>query len=249
MGNSVQRMHPLIQRAWELFYQGKFDEAARGCEENLAQGGDDACLLLAMCRLEQGRTEEAEDVLDDIRDEMSLKVPLAILRGQCALQAHRFDEARVHFVTALDFHPDNIGAKLGLAKSFIGQGERSEGRRLLEEIIAVDEKNVPSLFEIGVLSLEESMADAAIVAFRSLSKLLPKNAQVVNNLGLAYQLQKTFDKAENQYRQAVNIDSEYAEAWFNLSAVLSAQNKSEQAAEALDKALKLKPELKLHVKE
>jgi Flp pilus assembly protein TadD len=55
------------------------------------------------------------------------------------------------------------------------------------------------------------------------------------------------ERAERQYRQAVKLQDDFAEAWFNLSFVTRARGNEATADEALSKALALKPELKVHL--
>jgi tetratricopeptide (TPR) repeat protein len=54
---------------------------------------------------------------------------------------------------------------------------------------------------------------------------------------------KKYKEASRKYRKAVDIDSDYAEAWSNLGYSYRKQGKFDWAVDAYQKAIKLKPDL------
>ena len=57
----------------------------------------------------------------------------------------------------------------------------------------------------------------AIDAFHSVLETEPDNADVYNNLGVAYSCLANFEQAENYYTKAIELNPEMAQAYINLS--------------------------------
>ena len=57
----------------------------------------------------------------------------------------------------------------------------------------------------------------AIDAFHSVLETEPDNADIYNNLGVAYSCLGNFEQAENYYTKAIELDPEIAQAYINLS--------------------------------
>ena len=57
----------------------------------------------------------------------------------------------------------------------------------------------------------------AIDAFHSVLETEPDNADIYNNLGVAYSCLANFEQAENYYVKAIELDPELAQAYINLS--------------------------------
>ena len=57
----------------------------------------------------------------------------------------------------------------------------------------------------------------AIDAFHSVLETEPDNADIYNNLGVAYSCLANFEQAENYYVKALELDPELAQAYINLS--------------------------------
>lgn len=66
-------------------------------------------------------------------------------------------------------------------------------------------------------------------------------SQVNFNFGTALQEEGLLKEAELQFREALRLDSRYAEAWNNLGAVLNQLGRHDEAAEAFRRASQLKP--------
>ena len=64
---------------------------------------------------------------------------------------------------------------------------------------------------------KEKKYEEAIDAFSSVLETEPDNAQVYNNLGVAYSCIGNFEQAENFYTKALDLDPELAQAYINLS--------------------------------
>lgn len=57
----------------------------------------------------------------------------------------------------------------------------------------------------------------AIDAFSCVLETEPDNADIYNNMGVAYSCLGNFEQAENFYTKAIELDPELAQAYINLS--------------------------------
>ena len=73
------------------------------------------------------------------------------------------------------------------------------------------------------------------------AEILSNRAEVRNNLGSAYLLVKNFEAAVLEYTAAINLDAQFAEAYYNRSVARYNQGKFAEALPDAQKALELKP--------
>src|SRR5687767_1222462 len=72
-----------------------------------------------------------------------------------------------------------------------------------------------------------------------------RNAGLLNRLGISYHMQSRLKEAENSYRQALRLDSRFADPNNNLAILYYAQLKFGNAESQIRKALQLSPEIAL----
>jgi tetratricopeptide (TPR) repeat protein len=82
----------------------------------------------------------------------------------------------------------------------------------------------------------------AIEQYRKKSITDPKNAVDRFNTGLAYSHLKRHDEAANAFRQAIGLNKDYAEAYFELGESLIKTARYADAVNALKKAIELDPD-------
>ncbi|MEO8331846.1 MAG: sulfotransferase [Gallionella sp.] len=82
----------------------------------------------------------------------------------------------------------------------------------------------------------------AVPAFRKAAELMPGEAEVLYNLGVALKGFGQLDDAAESYRRALKLNPAYAEAYSNLGNVLRDLGKLDEAAASYRNALKIKPD-------
>ena len=80
-----------------------------------------------------------------------------------------------------------------------------------------------------------------LALYRNILKYSPYSARVHNNLGIVYTNMKDYEKAAEEFKEAIRLKSDYVKAYSNLGIVYYWQRKYGQALEEYDKAMKLKP--------
>lgn len=70
----------------------------------------------------------------------------------------------------------------------------------------------------------------AITNYQKAAELDPPSPALQNDLGIAFEGQGRWDRAEHSYLQALNLDPEYVEAYSNLALLFEKKNEREKAA-------------------
>ncbi len=88
---------------------------------------------------------------------------------------------------------------------------------------------------------ESGAFDRAILEYRNALKLKPRDADTLNDLGLALHYTGRSQEAIKHIRGATAVDPAYQNAWLSLGFVLKAMGRSEESAIALEKTYELNP--------
>jgi len=104
-------------------------------------------------------------------------------------------------------------------------------------------------FEAGVKSDKLGKLDQAILHYRKAIRIAPDFYPARNNLGVRYLSKGDFEAAENELRQAIKLNPNDAQAYFNLGNVLYVTKRYRDAAGILQEGLHKQPDsaLGLHL--
>ncbi len=81
----------------------------------------------------------------------------------------------------------------------------------------------------GLNALREQRLPEAIAALRESLQHAPRNPRAWSNLGVAYLLDRQWEKAEEAFRRALDIDPSYEPARFNLEKLPQYRSEAEQS--------------------
>jgi len=111
------------------------------------------------------------------------------------------------------------------------QGRMAEAIDTLKKAISIYPQ-VVDLWQLSVaiFAMSGQLEQAEAAAYQVIR--LQPNAQAYYDLGLVFQHQKNWDKAETAHRQAISLNPSFAEAYNNLGLVLHEQQRFEEAIEA-----------------
>jgi Flp pilus assembly protein TadD len=98
-----------------------------------------------------------------------------------------------------------------------------------------------SLFQEGVEAQKAGHLEEAERAFRQVLAGGGKVAFVYNNLGIVYQSRREHEKAVTQFREAIHLQPDYGAPRILLGASLLALGRTGEAAQQLERAVKLQP--------
>ncbi|MEE2746529.1 MAG: tetratricopeptide repeat protein [Pseudomonadota bacterium] len=118
------------------------------------------------------------------------------------------------------YHPHPHDVK-GLALTGLGRFE--DAIESFNTSIEQDNSYLPAKINCGSCLLQIKRNEEAASLFKDVLRSKPNNHQALNNLGLAYGADAKFSLAEEEFRRALKVKPDYAEAHFNLSRVLLMQ--------------------------
>lgn len=167
----------------------------------------------------QGRHQDAIQAAKDalgvntnslaIYDEMG-QAYLAL--GELTLAEFVFDKARVVFKEA-EQHPPLL---THLAWTWQRKKNLPEAVYFLEKALSIDASYVPALTTLSQIRMDQHDWAGAVSLLESAEKLVPNDAGLHQDLGLALRGLGRFDDAERHYRRALELAPENPAPWFNL---------------------------------
>lgn len=105
------------------------------------------------------------------------------------------------------------------AANLIRDNHLEDARKLLERAITADPMYGPAHNDLGIVNLKQSQVYPAAIEFRSAIKLMPRQSQPMNNLGLVLEEAGKYREAEQYFGQAMAIDPDNIEYVGNLARV------------------------------
>jgi tetratricopeptide (TPR) repeat protein len=114
--------------------------------------------------------------------------------------------------------------------------------RTAREILQYYPSDAETNHLLGVIALQDGQTEEAIALFSKALKIAKRHFLLHANLGLAYHEQGNLVLAEHQYQTALNINPQYADAWFNLHALKINHANLAMAKQCLSNLLKINPQ-------
>jgi len=134
-----------------------------------------------------------------------------------------------------------VARKLHDAVRLHGAGHQAEAERLYKEIVAADPGNADAWHLLGIVAYQRRDFTAAGELIGKAIGLFDCNAAFFSNLGLVLQAQGRPTDAILQYRQALALTPDYADALYNLGNALQQTGEIEEAAACYRRAVALNP--------
>ncbi|WP_109450325.1 tetratricopeptide repeat protein [Azospirillum sp. TSH64] len=152
------------------------------------------------------------------------------------------EDAAAAFRRAVEERPDWIDARLNLAAVLSNHRQPQAAFEVYRDLSARQPQNGHFLFLAGTAALSADFLEEADRLLRQALLRAPRDAGILNNLGLVLGRLGRVGEAVHSFRQAVAIRSDYVEAWFGLAAALEAQGDADEALEAYRKVAELRPD-------
>jgi tetratricopeptide (TPR) repeat protein len=149
-----------------------------------------------------------------------------------------YGEARRKYRELLVAYPDNIEAKLGLARIELSCGRVAQAEEILTTLAKERPENTPVRLELGRLYTQQEDWSKAIAAFEDASTIDPENQVCRYELGVAFARSHRFDQALSHLTYAVGASA----AHYNIGYVLHEQGNDTEAVEWFQNALQSHPD-------
>jgi len=232
----------LFNLGLSLFYQGRWAEAERAFGEAQACGltTPESYAYRARCRHHAGDMGQAIQFCQqwvDATGNAESRGYLALLhmdQGDLAQARHLADEV-------IRISPDNVHAGLVLGTVSIEAQEIVQASAQFERILAREPGNARAWLGVGLARLYQQRHADAVAALEKAVQIIPDSVGIRVTLGWATLAGKDVVGAERTFRDAVEVDRNFGEAYGGLASALALQNRIDAAREAIRRARRLDP--------
>ena len=175
---------------------------------------------------ESDQTEELLAWAEGLCEKHPTNAVAFLLKGDALARIGRYDEAVVALDRAQSLNPELLFAYDLKALILIVDGEAAKAQSELDDALERNPTSVNTLFERGMARFVGEDVDGAIVWHTRALDLDPTAFLASNARGVAYLLKNEFDRAFQDFDQALRVNPDFAEAEANLrtAALLRAQN-------------------------
>lgn len=251
---ALATLGPIPQRGWSastgavrmaaLLAMGNELEANRLADRLLdpATGTDTATLIAAAdIARRQGRAVIAGRLLERAATLQPDEPEVHLRRASLAFEAKHHDEAEKALRELLNKHPENLDARVALARVAEAEGKADIAREALREAMALDPAALAPPLMLAALELR---ADHVAEANKVLDALIKaqSDGKAANAAGLLLANARHTEEARTRFRQAVDQDAGNAAYWLNLGRAQLALADRNAARESFVKSAQLQPD-------
>jgi tetratricopeptide (TPR) repeat protein len=199
----------------------------------------DCMQRIASIRMEQGRIQEAAEILDTILKADSGNVEALITRADLRMATSQPDEMRkalAEFSALVQKAPGNLTARYSLARAYRQMGQEAEARSALQEILHSDPNHIPALRELADIAIRSQKPDEALRWADILLRVDPNDPQARLVRTAAWALSGRWGEVRAELRRLTAENPSLPEAWLQ-TATLDLEEKKYGDAEAIFKRL------------
>jgi Tfp pilus assembly protein PilF len=137
--------------------------------------------------------------------------------GNALLDQGRIEEAKDHYLTAIEIEPEAANARVNLGMILSRQGMLKESTEQIQLGLRIDPRNWPGHHALGINLAIAGLWREAAEEFRKSLLLAPDKAGIHYDLARVLERQERYDEAVKHLSEAVRIDPDFAEAQRQLS--------------------------------
>ena len=185
-------------------------------------GDMEAQLVLANHLVNNGQTEEAKTLYDNViaQDESSAEAYFG--KATLLKQVTKLEEALVYYQKAIDSKPNYLDAMFNLANTHKALGNLDDAVAAYEDVLSIDSQHIGAMINLAVVFSWQGGFSDSLILLKSAESIEPENYILQNNLGMVHHLLRNYDIAKEHYQKALAIKDD-PEAKWNLSLTLLAQ--------------------------
>jgi protein O-GlcNAc transferase len=223
----IDPLSPLDAKAWlgqgnQLLDQGRLDKAENCYRQALAVDAkfSPALINLGYVLMELGRSDEAGPWLSLALAANPKDHDATFMLGQIAAMQADHATAVIHFEQVLRIQPGFAPASRELCLTLIGLGQTARAVEVIESAISTWPDNADLHYLRGNLHVLESDHVQAVDQFEEALRLLPKQAEVLTQLGVTLHALGQLDDSRKRLREAVTSRPRNAAACLQLAQAL-----------------------------
>jgi arylsulfatase A-like enzyme/Flp pilus assembly protein TadD len=192
---------------------------------------------------EAGRYEESNRVLEPLATEEPGLFVIPFLKAENYSQTHRWSEAEKSYQDCLKINPTFDRALMGLARSYMAQGEEEKAKPLLELVVHENPRNNFATHALGRIARIEGNNEGAYRYLLKAAEAMPSIAIFQQELGTTLVDLKRFQEALGPLSRAEELGLEDPRLEHYLGTALANVGRFKEAVDHYQKALKMKPDL------
>ncbi len=216
-------------------------EQSYRCALALNPHNADAHANLGILLEEQGRLEEAKNCYQRALRAAPTMLLVQLSLGNVAVALGDCKLGIKYLKSAIRSAPNHAPAHNALGNALFKTGKNDLAKVSYSHAIRLDPASPDAFFNLGNVYLAEKDYAAAIDSYKR-SVALSAQADVYNNLGLAYSEWEQHEAATESLLRAIQLDPSHADAHFNFGRALAKQKEHRAAIESFGKATMLRPD-------
>lgn len=246
----IQPENSAIRYAFARWYfaEGRRDDSERILREYSNENPNDneaGLNLVNFIRLEKGNEAAKNELVKLIEKGSGKSLDYGLAMAEFEF-AEKNNESAMEIIEKLATEnagtPEGIRAQLYLAQKQIQFGRRDEAEKLIDIILAEDDKNTTALRIKASLLLAKQDEDGAIEKLLIAVNLAPNSAEIRRTLAIAYERAGKIELAEENLVKAVQINEFEPQSGLSLSNFLLRHGKSSHADNILDRIVQASPD-------
>ena len=254
-------MNSRIKEALNLFQKGQLNESREICLEilKLEPNSFDTFYLISMIAFRQKEYFKSEESIKKAINLRSNNAEIYNLYAIVLLHLKKFNLAIENWNIAIKLRPEYLEAYNNRGNVLLELGKSTEALKSFEKAIELKPDFAEAYNNQGNALLKLKRIDSALKSYEKSISLMPNYYQAYHNCGRAfyernkkneilknYEKSKKFnsdlDSAIKNYKKAIELKPDFAEAYFDLGSIFSEVNKNDAAIEYYQKAIDLKKE-------
>jgi tetratricopeptide (TPR) repeat protein len=184
---------------------------------------------------------KARSVVSDLIKTDGNDPEVAVLNGMFLLNDGKSSEAVDVLQKASKSYPDNIPAKIWLARAALAKGDAQLAQQSFVDATRLNPRNMEA--QAGLAQIAISKQDYSLLAQAADATIAfaPQYATPYVWRGMAEQSQKLTDKANADYQQALKLDPKNSDAYLQLGQIQMLQKHIPEATKLLEQSLANNP--------
>src|SRR2546423_2949782 len=196
---------------------------------------------LARLYMAQGKKAETEDFLKQVKRDLPENSAGYRMLGDFYFAAGDLDKAIAEYGSLHQNHPRDLQVKKNYVQLLILKGRLDEARNLNDEVLKANANDTEALVYRGQIQVRDGHARDAAETLENALKNDPDNGVAHYQLGIAFDLLGNLERSESEWRDAVRLRPDLAEAQRALAAVALRKNDMAALEQTASQIISLQP--------
>jgi cellulose synthase operon protein C len=160
----------------------------------------------------EGQTAQAEAFLKQTKSDLPDNPDAYRMLAEYYFSSGRYDDAFSEYASLYKSHPKDLAVKKSYIQLLIRKNQLNDAATLNDEILKANARDIDALVSRGQIQLVKGDISGAVDTLQSALKNEPDSAVAHYQLGVAFDQQHNDERAEAEWRQAVRLRPDLADA-------------------------------------